>query len=68
LSPRWWAIYSIAWLSLRFRTAVLFTAVTSAFAGKMLVAVLLAKVLVRLHFWTDFLSGRFFRFRFLPSD
>lgn len=51
------SIYSIASLSLRFRTAVLFTGITAAFAGKMLVAVLLAKVLVRLHFWTDFLSA-----------
>ena len=51
------SIYSIASLSLRFRAAVLFAAITAAFAGKMLVAVLLAKVLVRLHFWTDFLSA-----------
>jgi putative Ca2+/H+ antiporter (TMEM165/GDT1 family) len=51
------SIYSIASLSLRFRSAVLFTAITAAFAGKVLVAVLLANVLVRLHFWTDFLSA-----------
>ena len=51
------SIYSIASLSLRFRASVLFTGITAAFAGKMLVAVLLAKVLVRLHFWTDFLSA-----------
>jgi putative Ca2+/H+ antiporter (TMEM165/GDT1 family) len=51
------SIYSIASLSLRFRAAALFTGITLAFAGKMLVAVLLAKILVRLHFWTDFLSA-----------
>jgi Ca2+/H+ antiporter, TMEM165/GDT1 family len=51
------SIYSIASLSLRFRAGVLFTGITAAFAGKMLAAVLLAKVLVRLHFWTDFLSA-----------
>ena len=54
------SIYSIASLSLRFRAAVLFAAITAAFAGKMLVAVLLAKVLVRSHFWKDFLSAAAF--------
>ena len=51
------SIYSIASLSLRFRAAVLFAGLSAAFAGKMFVAVLLAKLLVRLHFWTDFLSA-----------
>jgi putative Ca2+/H+ antiporter (TMEM165/GDT1 family) len=51
------SIYSIASLSLRFRAGVVFTGITLAFAAKMLVAVLLASVLVRLHFWTDFLSA-----------
>jgi hypothetical protein len=53
LSPKWWATipFIASRLSLRFRSAVLFTAITAAFAGKMLV-VLLAKMLVRL------ISGR----------
>src|SRR5712691_2506590 len=54
------SIYSIASLSLRFRPGVVFTGITLAFAGKMLAAVLLAKVLVQLHFWTDLLSAAAF--------
>jgi putative Ca2+/H+ antiporter (TMEM165/GDT1 family) len=55
------SLYSITSLSLRFRAAAVFTGITVAFASKMLAAVLLAKLLVQLHFWTDLLSaGAFF--------
>lgn len=54
------SIYSIASLSLRFRPGVVFTGITLAYAGKMLAAVLLAKVLAQFHFWTDVLSAAAF--------
>jgi putative Ca2+/H+ antiporter (TMEM165/GDT1 family) len=50
------SIYSIASLTLRFRLGMVFAGITVAFAVKMLAAVLLAELLVRMHFWTDFLS------------
>jgi len=56
------SLYSIASLSLRFHAASIFAGITLAFATKMLVAVLLAKALVRLHFWTDLLSAVAFFF------
>jgi putative Ca2+/H+ antiporter (TMEM165/GDT1 family) len=56
------SIYSIASLSLRFRAGVVFTGITVAFAFKMLAAVLLVRLLIRLHFWTDFLSAVAFFF------
>jgi putative Ca2+/H+ antiporter (TMEM165/GDT1 family) len=51
------SIYSITSLSLRYRAGVVFTGITVAFACKMLVAVLLVRLLVRLHFWTDLASA-----------
>jgi putative Ca2+/H+ antiporter (TMEM165/GDT1 family) len=51
------SLYSITSLSLRFRWAAVFAGITLAFALKMLAAVLLARLLVRLHFWTDLLSA-----------
>ena len=51
------SLYSITSLSLRFRWAAVMTGITLAFAAKMLAAVLLARLLVRLHFWTDLLSA-----------
>jgi putative Ca2+/H+ antiporter (TMEM165/GDT1 family) len=51
------SIYGIASLSLRFRPAAVFTGITLAYSGKMLAAVLLAKVLAQFHFWTDLLSA-----------
>ena len=51
------SIYSIASLSIRYSAAVVFSGITLAFAGKMLVAVLLVRLLVRLHFWTDMISA-----------
>jgi putative Ca2+/H+ antiporter (TMEM165/GDT1 family) len=51
------SIYSIASLSLRFRPGIVFAGITLAYAGKMLAAVLLAKVLAQFHFWTDLLSA-----------
>ena len=51
------SIYSIASLSTRYSAAIVFTGITLAFAGKMLVAVLLVRLLVRLHFWTDMISA-----------
>ncbi len=55
------SIYSITSFSLRFRTGAVFTGITVALAGKMLVAVLLVKALVQLHFWKDLLvAGVFF--------
>jgi putative Ca2+/H+ antiporter (TMEM165/GDT1 family) len=54
------SIYSIASLSLRFRPGIVFTGITLAFAGKMLAAVLLAKLIAQLHFWTDLLSAAAF--------
>jgi Ca2+/H+ antiporter, TMEM165/GDT1 family len=54
------SIYSIASLSLRFRPAAVFTGITLAYGGKMLAAVLLARVLAQFHFWTDLLSAAAF--------
>ena len=51
------SLYSITSLSLRFRSAAIFAGIFAAFATKMLAAVLLAQLLVRLHFWTDLLSA-----------
>jgi putative Ca2+/H+ antiporter (TMEM165/GDT1 family) len=51
------SIYSIASLSLRFQAGAVFTGIAMAFAGKMLAAVLLAKIVAHLHFWTDLLSA-----------
>jgi putative Ca2+/H+ antiporter (TMEM165/GDT1 family) len=57
------SIYTVTSLSLRFRAVVVFTAITAAFAGKMLAAVLLGKVIVQLHSqWTDVLSAVAFFF------
>jgi len=44
------SIYSIASLSIRYSAAAVFSGITLAFAGKMLVAVLLVRLLVHLHF------------------
>ena len=57
------SIYSIASLSIRYSAAAVFSGITLAFAGKMLVAVLLVRLLVRLHFWTDMISAVAFSFR-----
>lgn len=54
------SLYSIASLSLRFRAATVLGGITLAFALKMLAAVALARLLVRLHFWTDVLSAAAF--------
>ena len=54
------SLYSITSLSLRFRAATVFIGISLAFALKMLAAVLLARLLVRLHFWTDLLSAAAF--------
>jgi len=54
------SLYTITSLSLRFSAGAIFTGIAVAFAGKMLAAVLLAKLLVRLHFWTDLLSAAAF--------
>lgn len=51
------SLYSTTSLSLRFRPGPIFVGIAIAFGAKMLVAVLLAKLLVRLHFWTDLLSA-----------
>jgi putative Ca2+/H+ antiporter (TMEM165/GDT1 family) len=52
------SIYTIAALALRYRARVVVSAITVAFAGKMLVAVLLAGTLARFHSrWTDILSA-----------
>src|SRR5258708_6423690 len=52
------SIYTITSLSLRFRTSVILTGITVAFAGKMMAAVLLGKLIVQLHSeWTDALSA-----------
>jgi len=51
------SLYSITSLSLRFRAGTVFIGISVAFALKMLAAVLLARVLVQLHFWTDLLSA-----------
>jgi Ca2+/H+ antiporter, TMEM165/GDT1 family len=57
------SIYNVASLSLRFRPHVVFAAITAAFAGKALVAVLLAQMFVQLHSkWTDMLSAAAFFF------
>ncbi len=50
--------YIVASLSMRFRAGIVFTAIVSAFALKMLVVVSLAKAIVQLHSqWTDILSA-----------
>jgi Ca2+/H+ antiporter, TMEM165/GDT1 family len=54
------SICSITSLSLRFRAGAVFTGTAVAFAGKMLAAVLLAKMVAQLHFWTDLLSATAF--------
>lgn len=52
------SIYTVTSLSLRFRAGIVFTAITAAFACKMLAAVLLGNLLVQLHSqWTDVLSA-----------
>jgi putative Ca2+/H+ antiporter (TMEM165/GDT1 family) len=52
------SLYTVASLSLRFRPSIVFMAITAAFAGKALAAVLLAQVLIRLHSrWTDAISA-----------
>jgi putative Ca2+/H+ antiporter (TMEM165/GDT1 family) len=52
------SIYTIASLALRYRARVVLTAITAAFACKMLAAVLLARLLVHLQsHWTDVLSA-----------
>jgi Ca2+/H+ antiporter, TMEM165/GDT1 family len=52
------SIYTVASLALRFRAGVVLMAITAAFAGKMLAAVLLGKVLMELHSqWTDVVSA-----------
>lgn len=57
------SIYTVASLSLRFRAGVIFTATTVAFAGKVLAAVMLGKVIVELHSqWIDVLSAAAFFF------
>ena len=62
------SIYNVASLSLRFRPRLVFAAITAAFAGKALAAVLLAQAFVQLHSrWTDLLSavGFFFSALFI---
>jgi putative Ca2+/H+ antiporter (TMEM165/GDT1 family) len=57
------SIYTVTSLSLRFRAGIVITAITAAFAGKMLAAVLLGKVIAQLHSpWTDVLSAVAFFF------
>jgi putative Ca2+/H+ antiporter (TMEM165/GDT1 family) len=57
------SIYAVTSLSLRFRSRVIFTAITAAFAGKMLAAVLLGKLIIQTHSqWTDVLSAVAFFF------
>jgi putative Ca2+/H+ antiporter (TMEM165/GDT1 family) len=52
------SIYTIASLALRYRARVVITAITAAFACKMLAAVLLAGLLAHLQSrWTDILSA-----------
>jgi len=52
------SIYTVGSLSLRFRTRVVYPAIIAAFAGKMLAAVLLGRIVVQLHSrWTDILSA-----------
>jgi putative Ca2+/H+ antiporter (TMEM165/GDT1 family) len=52
------SIYTIASLALRYRARVVITAITAAFACKMLAAVLLARLLVQFHSqWTNILSA-----------
>ncbi len=52
------SIYSVTSLSLRFRSGPLLAAMVTAFAGKMLGAVLLASVIARFDSrWTDALSA-----------
>jgi putative Ca2+/H+ antiporter (TMEM165/GDT1 family) len=51
------SIYSVTSLSLRFRASAVFTGITIAFAAKMMIAVLLVRLLVQIHFWTDFVSA-----------
>lgn len=55
------SIYTIASLALRYRARVVISAITAAFACKMLAAVLLARLLVHLQsHWTDILSAAAF--------
>ena len=56
------SIYTVSALTLRFRGRIVFCGLLAAFAGKMLVAVLLGSTIVRFQSrWTDLLSaGAFF--------
>jgi putative Ca2+/H+ antiporter (TMEM165/GDT1 family) len=56
------SIYTVSSLALRFRTSIVGGALVLAFAGKMLVAVLLGRAVVHLHFrWLNLVSaGAFF--------
>jgi putative Ca2+/H+ antiporter (TMEM165/GDT1 family) len=52
------SIYTVSSLGMRFRGGVVFGSVVAAFAGKMLVAVLLGRALVQWHSrWTDMVSA-----------
>ena len=56
------SIYTVSSLALRFRTSIVGSALVLAFAGKMLVAVLLGRAIVHLHLrWLNLVSaGAFF--------
>jgi putative Ca2+/H+ antiporter (TMEM165/GDT1 family) len=56
------SIYTVSSLALRFRTSIVGSALVLAFAGKMLVAVLLGRAVVHLHLrWLNLVSaGAFF--------
>ena len=55
------SIYTVTSLSLRYRPGVLFSAMAGAFAGKMLAAVLLAGLIIRIDSrWTGALSAAAF--------
>src|SRR6266566_2673270 len=55
------SIYTVSWLSVRFRPAIVFGALIAAFAGKMLAAVMLGKLIVQLNsHWTDLISAAAF--------
>jgi putative Ca2+/H+ antiporter (TMEM165/GDT1 family) len=57
------SIYTVSSLSLRFRVGIVFTAITAAFACKILAAVMLGKLIIQLHsHWTDILSAVAFFF------
>ncbi len=57
------AIYTAASLVLRFRAGIVFGAMTMAFAGKMLAAVLLGKAMAQVHSpWVEVLSAAAFFF------